>query len=392
MRVSSPVSSPRIAMSDPSPHRPLAAPLWVTRPVLPPLEDYIDHLREVWDSGTITNLGAKHAELEALLSARIGAGHLTLWNNGTSALVGMLSQFDLTGEVIVTPFTFPATVHAISAIGLEPVFADIDEENLTLSPASVRTKVTSRTTAILGTHIYGRSCDTDGISSVAQDHGLTVLYDGAHSFGIKQPVFSDIPSTLGDATMLSFHATKLFHTVEGGAIVTPHESVDARLRAARNFGITSEDKVSGMGLNGKMSELHAAMGLLMLDRLDHEIDLRTVVAERYGERLGGHPGLKIIAGLDASKQYFVIRIDRERFGESRDDVHARLRSYNVMSRRYFYPLCADIDIYAALPSSQYLPAARRASDEVLALPFFGGLDLELVDMVCDLILQGRDRA
>lgn len=391
MKRSAPVSSRRNFMNDPSPHRPLAAPLWVTRPVLPPLEDYIEHLREVWDSGTITNLGAKHGELEALLSARIGVGHLTLWNNGTSALVGMLSQFDLTGEVIVTPFTFPATVHAIAAIGLEPVFADIDEKNLTLSPDSVRRMVTSRTTAILGTHIYGRSCDTDGLSSVAQDHGLTVLYDGAHSFGIKQPVFSDSPSALGDATMLSFHATKLFHTVEGGAIVTPHESVDARLRAARNFGIIGEDKVSGIGLNGKMSELHAAMGLLMLDRLDHEIDLRTVVAERYGQRLSGHPGLTVIAGLDASKQYFVVRIDRDRFGESRDDLHARLRSYNVMSRRYFYPLCADIDDYAALPSSQDLPAARRASDEVLALPFFGGLDLDVVDMVCDLILEGPGR-
>lgn len=378
-------------MNDSPRHTPLPEPLWVTQPLLPPLEEYVDQLREVWESGTITNLGAKHAQLEALLADRVGSDNLTLWNNGTAALVGMLSQFDLSGEVIVTPFTFPATVNAISAIGLTPVFADIDDDGLTLSPESVRRAVTGRTTAILGTHIYGTSCDTDGLHAVAQEHGLKLLFDGAHSFGVKRPVFGDSPTALGDATMLSFHATKLFHTVEGGAVVTPHDDVHNRLKAARNFGISGEDLVSGVGLNGKMSELHAAMGLLMLDRLDHEVDLRTTVANRYGERLGGHPGVTVVAGLDESKQYFVIRIDREAFGESRDDVHARLRHYNINSRRYFYPLCADIDVYASLPSARGLPVARRAADEVLALPFYGGLDLALVDMVCDLILGGPER-
>lgn len=369
--------------------KPLTSPVWVTRPTLPPLEHYVEHLRDVWASGTITNLGAKHLQLESLLRIRAGAGHLTLWNNGTAALVGILSQFDLTGEVIVTPFTFPATVNAISALGLSPVFADIDARQLTLSPQAVRRAVTDRTTAILGTHIYGISCDTEGLNAVAQDHGLKLLFDGAHSFGVKQPVFQD-EGMLGDATMLSFHATKLFHTVEGGAVLTPHEDVDARLRAARNFGITGEDVVSGTGLNGKMSELHAAMGLLMLDHLDNEIDLRSTVAERYGARLRGRPGLTVVSGLDASKQYFVVRIDRTLFGESRDDVHSRLKSYNLMSRRYFYPLCADIDAYRTLPSASDLPNARRASDEVLALPFYGELDLELVDVICDLILGGPE--
>jgi dTDP-4-amino-4,6-dideoxygalactose transaminase len=375
-------------MTDAPRHTPLPNPLWVTQPLLPPLEEFVDQLRDIWDSGTITNLGAKHLQLESLLTERVGSSNLTLWNNGTAALVGMLSQFDLSGEVIVTPFTFPATVHAISAIGLTPVFADIDEVDLTLSPEAVRRAITNRTTAILGTHIYGTSCDTDGLSAVAQEHGLTLLFDGAHSFGVKRPVFGDSPTALGDATMLSFHATKLFHTVEGGAVVTPHDDVHARLKAARNFGITGEDEVSGVGLNGKMSELHAAMGLLMLDRLDHEVDRRAIVAERYGERLRDHAGVTIVAGLDESKQYFVVRFDRELFGESRDDVHARLRSYNINTRRYFYPLCADIDVYASLPSSRELPAARRAAEEVLALPFYGGLDLTLVDMVCDLILGG----
>jgi len=380
-----------VGMADSVRHTPLTDPLWVTQPLLPPLEEYVDHLREVWDSGIITNLGAKHAQLEALLAERVGSSNLTLWNNGTAALVGMLSQFDLSGEVIVTPFTFPATVHAIAAVGLTPVFADIDDVDLTLSPESVRGAVTNRTTAILGTHIYGTSCDTDGLQAVAEEHGLTLLFDGAHSFGVKRPVFGDSPSALGDATMLSFHATKLFHTVEGGAVVTPHNEVHARLKSARNFGITGEDVVSGVGLNGKMSELHAAMGLLMLDRLDHEVDLRTIVAERYGERLRDRAGVTVVAGLDESKQYFVVRFDRDLFGESRDDVHARLRSYNINSRRYFYPLCADIDAYASLPSSRELPVARRAADEVLALPFYGGLDLSLVDMVCDLILGGPER-
>jgi dTDP-4-amino-4,6-dideoxygalactose transaminase len=378
-------------MTDSPRHTPLADPLWVTQPLLPPLEEYVDQLRDIWGSGTITNLGAKHVELESLLAQRVGSRNLTLWNNGTAALVGMLSQFDLSGEVIVTPFTFPATVHAISAIGLTPVFADIDDVDLTLSPESVRSAITSRTTAILGTHIYGTSCDTEALSAVAREHGLTLLFDGAHSFGVRRPVFGDSPTALGDATMLSFHATKLFHTVEGGAVVTPHDDVHARLKAARNFGITGEDEVFGVGLNGKMSELHAAMGLLMLDRIDHEVDLRAVVAERYSERLRDRAGLTVVAGLAESKQYFVVRFDRDLFGESRDDVHARLRSYNINTRRYFYPLCADIDVYASLPSSRDLPAARSAADEVLALPFYGGLDLTLVDMVCDLILAGPER-
>lgn len=365
---------------------PLDAPLYISRPVLPPLEEFLPDLEEIWASHTLTNMGAFHGRLEAALNHRVGFGHLSLWNNGTTALLAGLAALELSGEVIVTPFTFPATVHAITALGLTPVFADIDPETMTLCPERVAEKITPATTAILGTHIYGTFCDTERLAAIAREHSLRVVYDGAHSFGRHTPIFPDGPASLGDVTMLSFHATKLFHSVEGGALVTADPALHDRLKSVRNFGIRSEDVVDGVGLNGKMSEIHAAMGLRVLSRLDDEIDRRARLGERYAQRLAGLAGLSVVAGTGPSAQYFVVRVDRRGFGMSRDDLHQELRALNIISRRYFYPLCSDIPPYSCHPSAGDLPAAALAASECLALPFHGGMDDDLVDRICDAII------
>lgn len=364
---------------------PFEYPLYVSRPVLPPLSAYTESVRDIFDSGILTNMGRFHQELEAGIAARIAVGHVSLWNNGTTALIGALSQLDLAGEVIVTPFTFPATVHAIALLGLTPVFADVDPIDMTLSPSSVSDRITAKTSCIVGTHIYGNSCDTSALHDIATDNSLRVVYDGAHSFGRHQPVFTDVAGALGDVTMLSFHATKLFHTVEGGALITPDRELDRRFRVARNFGIRAEDEVEGVGLNGKISELHAAMGVHVLEMLDLEIDRRAGFAGEYVGRLKDVPGLRIVAGEGPSRQYFVIRIDAELFGSSRDELHASLRTLNIVSRRYFHPLCSDIDLYSTLPSARNLPHAVSASQECLVLPLHGSMGSDAVQRVCDAI-------
>jgi len=364
---------------------PFEAPLYVSRPVLPPLEEFVSDLEEIWASQTLTNMGPFHNRLEFALNERIGFGHLSLWNNGTTALLAALASLDLSGEVIVTPFTFPATVHAISALGLTPVFADIDANTLTLAPERVAEKITPATTAIVGTHIYGTSCDTRSLAAIAREHNLRVVYDGAHSFGRHKPVLPEGVESIGDITMLSFHATKLFHSVEGGALITQDEELHYRLKSIRNFGIRSEDVVHGVGMNGKMSEIHAAMGLRVLDRLDDEIDRRLRLSEIYAKRLAQFDGLTVAAGTGPSAQYFVLRVDAQRFGSSRDALHQDLRELNIISRRYFYPLCSDIAPYSAHPSARHLPNAERAATECLALPFHGGMDEDEIHTICDAI-------
>lgn len=380
-------------MSVPTLPTPLAAPVYVSRPVLPDREAFAEQIAPLWDSHMLTNLGPMHEQLTEAVAERLGGSvHVSLWNNGTTALIAALTQLDLSGEVIVTPFTFPATVQAIALLGLTPVFADIDPVTMTISPEAIEAAVTEATSAIVGTHIYGIPCDTEAIDAIARRHDLRVVYDGAHSFGRIPPVFPQEPHALGDVTMLSFHATKLFHTVEGGALITPHADLDLRLHRARNFGFVGEDLVEGVALNGKMSELHAAMGLMVLPLIDEEIAARGALADEYASRLAGVPGIRIVSGLGDSKQYFVIRVDAEEFGATRDELHLTLRSLNVISRRYFYPLCSDVEPYASLPSAEHLPAARAAADECLALPFHSGVDEAVVETVAAAVAWQSRRA
>lgn len=364
---------------------PLDEPLYVSRPILPALPDYCADLEEIWASGILTNMGAFHERLQAAVQQRVGIGNVTLWNNGTTALVAALAALDLEGEVIVTPFTFPATVQAIAALGLTPVFADVDPRTGTLSPDAVADRITGATSAILATHVYGTFCDTEALGQLAREHGLKVVYDGAHSFARRTPVFPAGPRSLGDVTMLSFHATKLFHAVEGGALITDDPALHERLKRYRNFGIQSEDVVAGTGLNGKMSELHAAMGLRVLELLDDEIDRRAALAQRYVRGLRDVPGVSVIAGQGASVQYLVVRVDANSAGIDRDELHRRLRELNIISRRYFHPLCSDITPFDAHPSAAHLPHARRFSSECLALPLHGGVGDDVIGRICGAI-------
>jgi dTDP-4-amino-4,6-dideoxygalactose transaminase len=374
---------------------PFAAPVHVTRPMLPPLASVMARLEEIWTTQQLTNIGAQHERLEAALRLHLGARELSLFTNGTVALVTAIRALDLGGEVLTTPFTFPATPHALSWSGIAPVFCDIDPITLNLDPAAVERAVTDRTTGILAVHVYGTPCDVDGLQRVADRQGLKIIYDAAHAFGAR---VRNIPiAAFGDATMFSFHATKLFHTAEGGALACGDASLKARIDDMRNFGIHGPDAVEAIGLNGKMSELHAALGLCVLDCLADELVRRERLLAAYRQRLAPLEGIECLQvrnGIAGSCQYCVIRVDRASFGCSRDRLHDQLRTYNVFTRKYFSPLCADYDCYRTLPSAATanLPIAARAVREVLCLPLYGGLSESDVDRICDMIVAIREAA
>jgi dTDP-4-amino-4,6-dideoxygalactose transaminase len=368
--------------------RPFEQPVYVTRPMLPPLDEYLADLQEIWKSGWLTNNGVKHRQLEAELSALLGAPHLSLFNNGTIALIVACQALRLSGEVITTPFTFPATAHVLTWNGITPVFADIHPDTLTLDPAQIEPLITARTTGILGVHVYGMPCDVSGIRHVAEKYGLRVIYDGAHAFGTE--IDGKPLTACGEATMLSFHATKLFHTAEGGALVVQDAHLKQRIDYLKNFGIETETDVVMPGINGKMNELQAALGLVNLRHFATERSRRAALAAIYRERLGGIQGLNCFtlpANVGNSEQYFVIRVRRDHQPGLRNELYDRLKAYNVFARRYFYPLVSDAHCYRALPSAdaQRLPVAHQAAKEVLALPFFGDLGAEGVHRVCDAV-------
>ena len=372
--------------------RPFTEPIYVTRPLLPPLDDVRARLEEVWRSQWLTNWGDQHARLERALTDRLGVAQLSLFNNGTIALLVATRALDLRGEVITTPFTFPATPHALAWTGVTPVFADIDPVRLTIDPARVEALITPRTTAILGVHVYGVPCDVEALAAVAARHGLRLLYDGAHAFGVR--CGGRGIGTFGDATMFSFHATKLFHTAEGGAIACADAALRHRIERQKNFGIAGQELVECVGINGKMNELQAALGLSVLAGMDAEIDQRRAILTIYQERLGGVRGLTLmpeLPGVENSYQYCAVRIDGSRFDQSRDEVHQTLKTYNVFARKYFYPLCSDYDCYRDLPSADpaCLPVARLAASQVLCLPLYGSLEPSAVHTICDIVLSNR---
>jgi len=364
-------------------------PIYVTRPLLPPLEKVTARLADVWSSQWMTNAGAQHNALEAAVRRYLGVQELSLFNNGTIALLCAIGALELTGEVITTPFTFPATPHALSWSRVTPVFADIDPVRLTLDPARVEERITPKTTGILAVHVYGIPCDVEGLAAVASRHGLKLVYDAAHAFGVT--VNGRGIGTFGDATMFSFHATKLFHTAEGGAIACADPALRARIDRLKNFGIDGPERVPVVGINGKMSELSAALGLAVLDCMDEELGRRRTILDRYRRQLGSTPGITVIkepAGVVSSLQYCAIRIDAQTFGCSRDVVHDRLREFNIVTRKYFYPLCSEYPAYRNLPSASKanLPVASKVVDEVLCLPLYGTLPLDVVDAICELVV------
>lgn len=368
--------------------------IYVTQPLLPDLAEFQDKLAEIWASKRLTNMGDQHELLEEQLKERLSVPYLVLFNNGTSALLAALQALDLTGEVITTPFTFAATPHALALRQIKPVFCDIDEQTLTLDPEQIEQLITPRTTAILGVHVYGTPCDVIRIQEIADRHGLKVIYDGAHAF--QSAINGQAIGNFGDVTMFSFHATKLFHTVEGGALAFRDPALLSRIKQLRNFGIVHEELVAEVGFNGKLNEIQAAMGLLVLDKLDLERERRAYIRKLYEEFLKNVPGITIVENIGASmlsQQYFVIRIHPDEFGASRDDVYCVLKDHNVHARKYFYPLCSNFPCYAHLPSAapQRLPVANKVAEQVLSLPFYGDLRVDQVSEICEIIIRsGRD--
>ena len=365
-------------------------PVYVTRPYLPSLPEYHVLLEEIWQRRWLTNAGVMHEQLERRLAEYLGVEHLSLFCNGTIALVVALHALDIhEGEVITTPFSFPATTHVLYWNRLTPVFSDIDPLTCNLDPAGIEAKITPQTKAIMPVHVYGTPCDTAAIEAIAKRHNLPVIYDAAHAFGVQHEGRS--AAAHGDLSVLSFHATKVFTTVEGGAVISTTAEQKRQVDLLKNFGFSGEDQVASPGINGKLNELQAAFGLLCLDKVDEDLERRRAVASRYRERLVATPGLSLLpqpARASSNGAYVPLRVCAEGYGLSRDELHAALRQANVISRRYFYPLCSRFEFYQHLESArpENLPEAELASREMLCLPIYGDLPLEQVDQICDLIL------
>ena len=360
----------------------------VTRSSMPPFEEYCEEIRELWDSHWLTNMGKKHRQLEADLKQYLGCEELALFTNGHLALENVLEAFDLHGEIITTPFTFASTTHAIVRCGCTPVFCDIDPESFTLDPEKLEALITDKTVAILPVHVYGNLCDVEAIDRIAKKHGLPVIYDAAHSFGVFKAGVSS--ARFGDAAMFSFHATKVFNTVEGGAVCCRSEAIQRRLCDLKNFGIHDEEHVPYVGGNAKMNEFCAAMGICNLRHLEGEIEKRRLVAERYDERLQAVPGIRVNRipdGIRFNYAYYPVVFDGFRL--TRDEVFVKLAAEGIIPRKYFYPLTSAFACYQGRSGfdTALTPAAAHAAASVLTLPMYAALPLETVDRICDIILK-----
>ncbi|VXB91111.1 dTDP-4-amino-4,6-dideoxy-D-glucose transaminase [Pseudomonas sp. 8AS] len=362
-------------------------PIPVTSPLLPPLEEFIPYLEEIWKSRILTNCGTMHQALEQALCEYLGVQHVALFANGTLALVAALQALRITGEVITTPYSFVATSHSLLWSGLEPVFVDIDSHTLNLDPAKVEAAITPRTTAIMPVHCYGNPCAVDAIQRIADTYGLRVIYDAAHAFGVKDEGGSILRH--GDLSILSFHATKVFNTFEGGAVICPDEMTLQRINHLKNFGFADEVTVVMPGINGKMNEVSAAFGLLQLKHIDRALEQRRSIDRHYRELLAGVSGVCCLeCGYQAfaNHAYFPILVG-EAFPLSRDELHHYLRDNGILVRRYFYPLISDFPMYHGRPSAKpaNLPVARAVTEQVLCLPIYPGLGRQDVERIAGLI-------
>lgn len=357
---------------------------------MPTLEEYTNEIASLWDTHMLTNMGAKHHQLEEELEKYLGVDDIALFVNGHNALECVIEAMGLKGKVITTPYSFASTTHAIVRKGLTPVFADIKPDDYTLDPEKIEELIDEDTCAIMPVHVYGNLCDVDAIQEIADRHGIKVIYDAAHAFGVKKDGVSS--ATFGDASMFSFHATKVFNTIEGGAICFKDSELKCLLDQWKNFGITGVESVEFVGGNAKMNEFAAAMGLCNLRHLDEEIAKRKVVAERYWERLGAMPGVKICLpqpGVTPNYAYLPAVFEERSFGVTRDEVYAALMVHNIHPRKYFYPLISDYECYAGCFNSCDTPIAKRVAKRVLTLPMYADLALEDVDRICDIIANVR---
>lgn len=364
--------------------------IYVTRPVFPTIEEVTEKLRDIWAAKWLTNNGPQHSMLERELTEFLKVPYLSLFNNGTIALMVACQSLRLSGEVITTPFTFAATPHVLSWNNITPIFCDIDAETMNIDAAQIESMITPHTTAILAVHVFGTPCDVATIQEVADRYGLRVVYDAAHAFGVE--IGGRGVGTFGDISMFSFHATKLYHTVEGGALVHNNEHLKQRIDLLKNFGIKNEEEVVMPGINGKMNEISAAIGRIMLGYVEEERQKRIRLHKVYNEELADVDGIKVMPtcadDVKLNYQYYVIRIDEKLFGRSRDYVYEEFKRFNVYARKYFHPLCSEFTCYRQLSSSSpaNLPVANVIGQQVLSLPMYGGLTEDDVRKIC-LILK-----
>ncbi|WP_312724315.1 DegT/DnrJ/EryC1/StrS family aminotransferase [Stutzerimonas kunmingensis] len=366
--------------------------LTVTSPLLPPLEEFIPYLEQIWASRMLTNGGAMHQQLEQALCEYLGVEHLALFANGTLALVTALQALRITGEVITTPYSFVATAHSLLWNGVKPVFVDIDPISLNLDPLKIEAAITPSTTAIMPVHCYGMPCDVTAIERIADTYNLRVIYDAAHAFGVRDEGGSILRH--GDLSVLSFHATKVFNTFEGGAIICPDVKTYRRIGHLKNFGFVNETTVVAPGINGKMSEINAAFGLLQLQYIDQALARRKQIDRLYRERLAEVDGICCLEGLidNSNHAYFPILIEAQ-FPLARDELYQRLREHDILVRRYFYPLISDFPMYRGLPSAEpaNLPVARGIAGKVICLPIHPDLTDDEVGMISQLIATAGQR-
>lgn len=369
-------------------------PLYVAKPLLPDLGDVTRLLGDIWASGIVTNEGPMHNLLEARLASKLEVPVAKLFNNGTVAMQCALLSLNLPAgaEIITTPLTFAATAHVIAASGFVPVFADVCEDTLTLDPKSVELAITERTAAVIAVHVYGTMCDVDGLQRICTQHNLKLIFDSAHAFAAAD---GDVPAgAMGDMSVFSLHATKLFNTFEGGLVTSSDPEMGRKLRLVRNFGIESEERVSVVGLNGKMNEMNAAIGLLNLDLFEAEREKRSELRAKYDSAVDAIPGLRKQTKqpkVKQSEQYYVVVVDPEVYGSTRDDIYRRLKEQNIFSRRYFWPICTDFDCYKDKKIHSVHPStvAERVKDRVLCLPFHSGVTDDHVDIIAGTLNELR---
>ncbi|MBE6576867.1 MAG: DegT/DnrJ/EryC1/StrS family aminotransferase [Ruminococcaceae bacterium] len=361
----------------------------VTRSSMPPFEEYCEEIKELWESHWLTNMGAKHVQLQAELEKYLNVPHVALYTNGHLALENAFEAFDFQpgSEVITTPFTFASTTHSIARSGLVPVFCDINPEDYTIDVSKIEALITDKTVAIMPVHVYGNLCDSDAIAEIAKKHGLKVIYDAAHAFGVTKNGKS--VASLGDVSMFSFHATKVFNTIEGGALCFADDDMVTVYSRRRNFGLSGEGVVY-IGGNAKMNEFQAAMGICNLRHLEEEIEKRRIAAEQYRKRLSNVSGIKLCAELpDVKSNYAYFPVVFDGYKYDRDQVFALLAENNVIARKYFFPLTNTFKCYTSLPTAgaEKTPVAAHIAECVLTLPLYADLSTEEVDTICDIILN-----
>lgn len=360
----------------------------VTRSSMPEFNEYVNEIRDIWDTHWLTNMGEKHNHLQKLLKEYMAVDNIELLTNGHMALELTMQALELKGEVITTPFTFASTTHAIVRNGLVPVFCDINPMDFTIDVSKIKKLITKKTSAIVPVHVYGNICDVEEIERISKEYGLKIIYDAAHTFGVTYK--GKGIGSFGDAACFSFHATKVFNTIEGGAVCYKDKELGDKIYDLKNFGIRGEEHVKGIGANAKMNEFQAAMGICNLRHIDEELQKRQKVVEYYRERLEGVKGIQlnpIQKAVHPNYAYFPVVINAKEFGVNRNEVFEELKAHDIYARKYFYPLTSAFECYNKRYNASLTPTAMEISKNVLTLPLYADLNIENIDNICKLILS-----